>query len=90
MGKALAGRIAILGRREHGAAVQHKTVGILVVLANGLRDQLGRFSADLAHIALAAQHKALFALNTQANLRTLDILYAIVTVEQADHGADRG
>ena len=45
--EALARRIAILHRREHGAEEQYRAIRIAVMLVHHLRNQIGGIAADL-------------------------------------------
>src|SRR5882672_3941499 len=51
-------RAAIPCRREHRAEIECEAVRVLVMLADGLADELGGVAADEAHRALAFEHEA--------------------------------
>src|SRR3954452_22678622 len=46
VGEALARHVAVLDRREHGAEEQHGAVGVAVIRADHLRDEVLRIAAD--------------------------------------------
>src|SRR5690348_1114198 len=61
--KALARRVAVLYRCEHGAEEQRKTVGILVHRPDGLRHEVGGVTADLADRGMTVEHKTVLPLH---------------------------
>ena len=46
MGKALARAAPVLRRGKHGAQIQHEAIGILMVIAHGLTNQIQRVTAN--------------------------------------------
>src|SRR4051812_31950624 len=56
--EAAAGAVAVLGRGEHRAQEQGDAVGVLVVLADRLADEVEYVAADPLHGAGAVQHEA--------------------------------
>jgi hypothetical protein len=89
MREAHAGCIAVLHRREHGAEEQHRAIGILVMPADHLIDQLLRIAADLADIARAFEHEAVGARDVERDARAAHVVEREGAVEQADEGSDR-
>src|SRR3546814_16712987 len=69
----LAGRVAVLGRREQGAGHQHQAVGILVVRADGVGGEVGDVAADQAHRRAAAQHEAVAARKSVASGKSVSV-----------------
>ena len=55
VGEPTAGLVAVVDRREHRAEVEHEAVGVLVVGADHLRDELGRVAADARELARAVE-----------------------------------
>ena len=63
--KPSAGMVAILDRREHRPAEQHQAVGILMVGADGLADEVGDVAADLGHRAACRSAEAVLRRDAQ-------------------------
>src|SRR6185436_4221678 len=53
--EALPRRKPVLGRREHRAEIQDEAVGILVIRADRVLNEIERIAADLAHRACALE-----------------------------------
>src|SRR5690348_761414 len=58
VGKALARSIAVLRRRKQGAEKQHGAIGILMIRADHLGDEVARIAADLIHMRRIIEPKA--------------------------------
>src|ERR1700677_4281460 len=61
VGEAFAGRIAVGDRRVHRAEKERRAVGIIVMLADELRSEVGGIAADLPHRGAALQPEAVVA-----------------------------
>src|SRR5690348_11069555 len=88
MGKAAARRIAILDRREHRAEEQHEAVGILMMLAARLRNEIERIAADFAHMADAFEHEAVLADDVQGDAGFADRIERERLIEQPHEWPD--
>ena len=58
MGKTLAGRVAVLGRREQRAEEKHGAIGILVVRPDHLANEVDGIAADAVHVRDAVEAEA--------------------------------
>ncbi len=88
VGEALPRRVAVLHRREHRAEEQHQPVRILVVPPDGLRHEVGRVAADLAHRRAALHAEAVGALDRHRELRRPHVVEAEAVVEEPDERPD--
>src|SRR5579863_1684534 len=90
VGEALAFGATVFGGCEHGAAIEHDTIRILVHATHHLRHQLGGVAADLAHRAFAAQHEAIVPFDREVDGGRPHVIEGEAPVEQADERPDRG
>src|SRR5258706_5432936 len=67
-------RVAVLGRREHGALKQHEAVGILMILVDRLCDEIGRIAAYFFHRATAGEMKPVFAEHVEREFAVSDVV----------------
>src|SRR5690606_10110103 len=83
-----AGLVPILRRREQSAAEQHESIRI-VVLAQGLADEIERVAADLAHVVGAFEAVAHGPVDNEVDVGLAHVVDGETLVEQADERADR-
>ncbi len=89
MGEAFALASAVLGRGEEGTQKECKAVRILVILADGLGDQIEHVAADLGHGTDLGQGEAVLAFDGERDVRVADVIEAERAIEETDEGADR-
>ncbi len=87
VGEAGAGFAPVFDGREERAEEQHETVRVLVG-GQGLRDDVGRVTADAGHGVDAAHGEAIGAAHFQMHGFAAHVVHAETGVEQPDEGAD--
>src|SRR5215472_7912267 len=88
VGEPLPRRVAILHRREHSAEEQRKAVRILMVLADGLRHEVGRIAADLADRGMTIEDKAIRSPDVEPDLHAAHIVKREAGVKQPQERAN--
>ena len=89
VGEPLAGRVAILDRREHRAEKQHGAVGILVMLAEHLADEIGRIAADLRDRGKTLEPEAVVALDRKGHVHAPYVVERQGRIEQPQERPER-
>ena len=88
VGEALTRPIAVLGRRKQGAEKEHRPIGVLMIRADHLGDEITRVPADPIHVGRVVEAKAVRPDDAEADSRLAHRIEREGRIEEAQKWPD--